>query len=158
MIALSLNCLFWKLSVAFLFFKKYNVPRGTFFDSFWQDFYKNQAMPRKHRRRIRMSSDVKNEYNRLRLALSFVPDPGWKRYDEAVASCGLPNSWLEICRMLDAAESEEEKRAICKKLPMKPLDAIFLRRKMGKDTFLAAGYNLEYSNDSLGGPDWVDRY
>lgn len=88
----------------------------------------------------------------------FKRDPGWKRYKEAMAKCDLPNSWLEISRMLDAAKTEEEYFAISKKLPMKPLEAIMLKRKMGKEAFLARGYNLDYANEELGGPDWVDKY
>lgn len=87
---------------------------------------------------------------------SFTPDPGRKKYKEALIKSGF-QSWSEVHHMLEAAKTEDEERAIFRKLPLTPLEAVNLKRMLGKEAFLSKGYNLDYANESLGGPDWVDR-
>jgi hypothetical protein len=89
---------------------------------------------------------------------SWKPDPGLKRYKEALAKSGLPNNGLELSRMLRAAKTEEERLAISRKMPMTPQTAVLRKKMMGKEEFLAQGFNLDFANEELGGPDWVDRY
>lgn len=84
-------------------------------------------------------------------------DPDHRRYHDALERAGFKD-WLEIRQLMNAAETEEELDAIRRKIPMKPLQAVFRKKRMGKDAFLAEGYNLDYANGELGGPDWVDRY
>jgi hypothetical protein len=84
-------------------------------------------------------------------------DPGYKRYDKAVEAAGFKD-WLEISHLMKAAKTEEERNAIYIRIPMKPLYAVFLKKRMGKEAFLAEGYNLDYANGELGGTDWMDKY
>lgn len=87
---------------------------------------------------------------------NIMPDPGRKRLREALIRSGFQN-WSEVMDMVKAAETEDDKWAIYMRLPLTALHALSLKRKMGKDAFLAEGYNLDYANESFGGPDWVDR-
>lgn len=86
------------------------------------------------------------------------PDIGFKRFYEALAKSGLPGDKLEFVDMVIAAKTEEEWEFINKRIPLWPLIAVFMKKRMGKAEFLAQGYNLDYANGELGGPDWVDKY
>lgn len=86
----------------------------------------------------------------------FIPDPGHKRQKEVLIKSGFQD-WSAVLDMLQAAETEDEERAIFRKIPLTPLSAWCLKKQMGKEAFLAEGYNLDYANESFGGPDWVDR-
>lgn len=83
-------------------------------------------------------------------------DPGAKRFDEALKRTGFP-SMMEVCKMVDAAKTPEEKRAIRLRVPLKTATAVGLKKMMGREAFLAVGYNLDYVNSELG-DDWMDKY
>jgi len=83
-------------------------------------------------------------------------DPGAKRFNEALKRSGLP-PMLEVCNMVHNAKTAEEKRAIRLRVPLKTAAAVGIKKMMGKEAFLAVGYNLDYVNSELG-DDWMDKY
>lgn len=110
-----------------------------------------------------MKSEAKQDHRPIFIEGNYIfpawkPDPGMRRYRDALAKSGFPNTGLELSRMLRAVTTEEEKHAISHKMPMRPQTAVLRKKMMGKEAFLAQGYNLDFANEELGGPDWVDKY
>lgn len=84
-------------------------------------------------------------------------DPGAKRFNEALKHTGLPPTMLEVYEMVGNAKTPEEKKAIRLRVPLKPAAAVYTKKMMGREAFLAVGYNLDYVNSELG-DDWMDKY
>lgn len=84
------------------------------------------------------------------------PDVNFLRYYAALREAGFKD-WFEIRELLDGAETEEERDAIRRRIPMKPRAAVYFKKRMGRAAFLAEGYNLDFANSELGS-DWLDKY
>jgi len=54
------------------------------------------------------------------------------------------------------AQTPEEASAAFRKLPIHPAVAPILKRVLGKDEFLAQGYDLTMAQEELG-EDWLDK-
>ena len=89
----------------------------------------------------------------------YVPDPGGRRWAEALKLAGLGVNTLSEYNKLLISKSANPKEVyrIMMLAPMNVPEALMRLKLMGEENFLAAGFNLTFVNSELG-EGWTSKW